>query len=248
MKKFDYENKIYLEKLNELSISYYSKYIKYIKKYLKEKDSVFLDVGCGNGVVLDELNKNKYIKGYGIDISNLFIKEAKSKGLKNVYHYKGDKLPFKNNFFELIGSFNVLEHTENPERFIKEQVSKLKLNGILIISCPNFLSVFFPSNHRKLKGIKNKIQNLFTIFNKIISPSYKFEMMPPVINENFEYDDDAIVVTNLLDIKRVLSRYNCKVIYESGFINYDSLIYRLINKLPLIKYVLPSCFIVAQKK
>lgn len=248
MSKFDYENKIYLDKLNELNISYYSKYIKYIKKYLREKNSVFLDVGCGSGVVLDELNKNKYKNGYGIDISNLFIKEAKLKGLRNVYYYKGEKFPFKNNFFDLIGSFNVLEHTKNPERFIKEQILKVKPNGILIVSCPNFLSVFFPSKHRKLKGIKNKINNLFTILKKIIFPSYKFNKMKPLIRKNFEYDDDAIVVTNLLDIKRVLLKHNCKVIYESGFINYDTLIFKVINLLPIVRYLLPSCFVVARKK
>lgn len=248
MKKFDYENKVYLDKLNDLSLSYYSKYIKYIKKYLINKNSIFLDVGCGNGIVLNEFKKARYGNGYGLDVSRLFIKEAKSKGLKNVYSYNGNKLPFKNNFFDLIGSFNVLEHTQNPERFIKEQVSKLKPNGFIIVSCPNFLSVLFPSNHRKLKGIKNKTKNLFSIIKKIIYPSSKFEKMSPIIRENFEYDDDAIVVTNLLDLKRVLSKYNCKIIYESGFINYDTFIYRIINKSPFIKYMLPSCFIVAQKK
>ncbi len=136
MNKFDYENKVYLEKLNNLKNSYYSKYIRYIKRYLKNNESLFLDVGCGNGAVLKELHK--YKNGYGIDISKLFIKEARSKGLKNVYYYKGDRLPFKDNFFDLIGSFNVLEHTSNPDRFIKEQVLKLKPNGYLIISCPNF--------------------------------------------------------------------------------------------------------------
>ena len=245
MNKFDYENKVYLEKLNNLKNSYYSKYIRYIKRYLKNNESLFLDVGCGNGAVLKELHK--YKNGYGIDISKLFIKEARSKGLKNVYYYKGDRLPFKDNFFDLIGSFNVLEHTSNPDRFIKEQVLKLKPNGYLIISCPNFLSVLFPSNHRRLKGIKNKSKNLFAIVEKIISPSNTFEKMPPLIRKNFQYDDDAIVVTNLLDLKRVLLKYNCEVVYESGFINYDTFIYRAINSLPFVRYLLPSCFIVAKK-
>ncbi len=247
MKEFNYENKVYLSRLNDLSLSYYSKYIRFIKKYLKDKNSVFLDVGCGNGVVLNEFNKDKYKNGYGVDISNLFVKEAKSKGLKNVYYYKGDSLPFRDNFFDLIGSFNVLEHTNNPDKFIKEQVLKLKSNGYLIISCPNFLSVLFPSNHRRLKGFKNKSKNLFANIKRIIFPSDKFEKMPPLIRKNFQYDDDAIVVTNLLDLKRVLSKYNCKVIYESGFINYDTFIYRAINLLPFVRYLLPSCFIVAKK-
>ena len=164
MKKFDYENKIYLDKLNDLSFSHYSKYIKYIKKYLPDKNSVFLDVGCGNGTVLKELKKNGYKNGFGAEISKLFIKQAKSKGLSNLAYYNGINLPFKDNYFDLIGSFNVLEHSEQPEKFLENQVLKLKKGGILIVACPNFLSVLFPSYHRRLKGIGNKTRNLLLIF------------------------------------------------------------------------------------
>ena len=247
MKKFNYENKIYLEKLNDLKLSYYSKYIKYIKKNLPEKSSTFLDVGCGNGTVLKQLNNKGYNKGYGAEISKLFIKATKSKGIDKVFLYDGIRLPFKNDFFDLIGSFNVLEHTQNPEMFLKEEINKLKNKGILIIACPNFLSVLFPSNNRRLRGVKNKLRNLFLIFRKILKKQEGFEKMPPVIAKKFEYDDDAIVVTNMIDLKYILRKNNCTIIYESGFINYDSVLFEIINMIPFIKYALPSCFIVAQK-
>ena len=247
MESFDYENKLYLDKLNDLNLSYYSKYIKYIKKYLGNENKTFLDVGCGNGSVLNIFNHEGYRNGYGIDISRLFIKEGREKGLKNLYYYDGTKLPFKENFFDLIGSFNVLEHTKEPEEFLKDQVSKLKKEGILIVACPNFISVLFPSYHRRLKGFKNKIHNLFLIFNKLLRNNSSFERMPPVIRKNFQYDDDAIVVTNLIDLKKVLGKSGCSIVYESGFINYDTLLYRMVNKIPFLKYLLPSCFIVAKK-
>lgn len=246
MKKFNYENKEYLHKLNELHLDYYSKYIKHIGQYIN-KDSKFLDVGCGNGVVLSELRKKGYKNGYGIDISKLFAKEARSKGLKNIYHYEGANLPFKDGEFDLIGSFNVLEHTSEPETFIKNQISKLKFKGILIVACPNFLSVLFRSNHRRLKGLGRKLSNLLIIISKLLSPVYSFERMNPVIRKKFEYDDDAIVVTNILDLKSILKKNNCRILYESGFINYDTVLFRTINAMPLARYLLPSCFIVAQK-
>jgi SAM-dependent methyltransferase len=246
MNKFNYENKQYLEKLDELPENYYSKYIIFIKKYINSDDK-FLDIGCGNGKILKLLQKDKYKNGYGVDISKLFINQAKKNGFKNAFYYDGVNFPFKSNYFDLIGSFNVLEHVENPEKFISSQVKLLKKNGYIIIACPNFLSVLFLNNHRRLKGIKNKIINLGLIFSKLLNPNSKFEMMPPVIKENFEYDDDAIVVTNIIDIRRTLQKNKCKVIYESGFINYDSNLYKLINLIPIIKYLLPSCFIVARK-
>lgn len=247
MRKFNYENKQYLEKLNELSESYYSKYILFIKKYLKSNESLFLDVGCGSGIVLRLLKSQGYENGYGAEISKLFIKEAKSRGLSNVYHYDGTNLPFNDQKFDLIGSFNVLEHTSEPETFIKNQISKLKFKGILIVACPNFLSILFRSNHRRLKGLGRKLSNLLIIISKLLSPVYSFERMDPVIRKKFEYDDDAIVVANLLDLKSILKKNNCRILYESGFINYDTVLFRTINAMPLARYLLPSCFIVAQK-
>ena len=247
MKKFNYENKQYLNKLDNLNISYYSKYIRFIKKYLPNKKSTFLDVGCGNGTVLNILSKSNYKNIYGIDISKLFIKYARSKGIKKVYYYNGKIFPFKDNFFDLVGSFNVLEHTENPEKFLKDQVALLKKGGHIITSCPNFLSVLFFNPHRKLRGIANKISNFMAILKKLFIHNLKFRRMKPLVRDNFEYDDDAIVITNMLDLKRILKSYDCTIVYESGFINFDRIIYRVINKLPMIKYMLPSCFIVARK-
>jgi 2-polyprenyl-3-methyl-5-hydroxy-6-metoxy-1,4-benzoquinol methylase len=248
MAKFNYENTQYLDKLNELKLSYYSKYVVFIKKYLKNKHSSFLDVGCGNGVVLKIFKDEGYDDGYGVDISKLFINDGKRKGLKNLYYYNGSKLPFKDNFFDLVGSFNVLEHTKEPEEFLKDEILKLKKGGILIVACPNFMSVLFPSYHRRLKGIKNKLHNLTLIINKLLTKSSEFERMAPLIRKNFQYDDDAIVVTNLIDLKRIVAGNGCSILYESGFINYDTLLFKMVNSIPLLKYLLPSCFIVAKKK
>lgn len=248
MKRFNYENKQYLEKLNELNESYYSKYILFVKKYLKSNSSLFLDVGCGNGFVLSKLRDEGYENGYGIDISKLFIKEARKKRIKNVSVYDGINLPFNDQKFDLIGSFNVLEHTSEPEAFIKNQISKLKFKGILIVACPNFLSSTIISPHPRVGGIVPKIRNFSLVHKKLLLGSGEsFETMEPIIRKNFEYDDDAIVITNLIDVKRVLKKNGCNIVYESGFINYDNFFARLLNSIPLIRYSLPSCFVVAKK-
>jgi SAM-dependent methyltransferase len=247
MNKFDYENKQYLDKLNDLKLSYYSKYVGFIKRYLKNKNSVFLDVGCGNGTVLKLLKEDGYRSGYGVDVSKLFIREGKKRGLKNLYYYDGMNLPFRNNYFDLIGAFNVLEHTKEPEGFLKDQIAKLKTGGFLIVACPNFMSVLFPSYHRRLKGIKNKLNNFRLIILELLSQNSTFERMPPVIRKNFQYDDDAIVITNLIDLKRIVVNNGCIIVYESGFINYDTLPFRMINNVPFLRYFLPSCFIIAKK-
>lgn len=244
---FNYENKTYLNKLEELHDAYYQKYILFFKKYI-EKDDNFLDVGCGAGTVLNALKKDGYINGYGCDISALFIKKAAFQGLKNVTAYNGKKLPYKNNFFNLIGSFNVLEHTQEPEQYLTEQISRLKKDGYLIVACPNFLTSILKSPHPRINGIKSKVKNIGRTVNKIFFDKKDvFERIPPIIRKEFQYDDDAIVITNLLVLRRNTRKNNCKIIYESGFINLDSRLTRLIDVVPFAKYFMPSCFIVAQK-
>lgn len=246
MQKFNYENKQYLKKLNELQNEYYSKYVSFFKKYLNVKDS-YLDVGCGNGVILSILSEDGYKNGFGCDISKLFITEAKKRGIKNVSVYDGVKFPYKDKSFKVVGSFNVLEHVENPNEFISSQLDLIKKNGYIIVACPNFLSVLFFSNHRRLKGFKNKLNNLRIIIHKLLNKNSTFEVIPPVKNKVFEYDDDAIVVTNIIDLKRCIEKENFEIIYQSGFINYDRPIYKFINKIPFMIYLLPSCFVVARR-
>lgn len=247
MTKFSYESINYLDSLNKLPESYYSKYVLFLMKNLSDKNGKFLDVGCGNGRVLELLKKEGYSRGYGVEISKLFVKESKSKGLE-VYLYDGINLPFKNNIFDLIGSFNVLEHSSEPELFLKNQIAKLRRGGVIIVACPNFLSVLFISKHRRLRGVGRKFLNLLTIFKKFLLPDSYFERMEPVLRKKFEYDDDAIVVTNLLDLETIFKKNKCRIEYESGFVNYDKPIFRLINSIPFMKYLLPSCFIVARKE
>jgi SAM-dependent methyltransferase len=247
MKQFDYENTQYLQKLNELPSLFYAKYISRIKQYVKTKNDVFLDVGCGNGFVLSSLAAKGYRNGHGVDISSLFIAAAKKRGVKHLYLYDGKKLPFKNNSFTLVGSFNVLEHTENPELFLREQFRTLMSGGYLLVACPNFLSAVMQSPHLRIKGMTNRIRNLFHMFVRLFVSSKKFEKMKPIKRDIFQYDDDAIHVTNLLNLRRILLDMNCTIIYESGFIQSDSKITHFIDALPILRYMMPSCFIVVRK-
>lgn len=248
MKKFNYENKTYLEKLGELDHEFYKKYISNIEKLSKNKTIKILEVGCGIGTVLKELKKNGFKNLYGVDISSLFINKAKKDGLKKVYKYDGINLPFSDNTFDLICSFNVLEHTEEPEEFLKEEIKKLKRKGYIIVACPNFYTPVLKTNHRRIHGFRNRILNIGRILIKSIIKNGKFERIPPVIKENFEYDDDSIVVTNPLDLNKFIKNNNCEVILESGFINKDDKLTKLIDKFALFRYAMPSCFVVARKK
>lgn len=248
MKKFNYENKKYLEKLDALSSDFYAKYLYNIGKYARNKKVKILDVGCGNGTVLNLLKESGYKNIYGVDVSGLFVANAKKKGLTNIFKYNGSKLPFQDFSFDIIGSFNVLEHTLEPEVYLEDQTRKLKRGGFLIVACPNFLTPILKTQHRRIAGIKNRIANMLLILSKLTRGNVDFfERLEPVNKRIFEYDDDSIVITNPLDLREILLKNNCSIIHESGFINTRNALSDFIDSIGILRYMMPSCFLVVQK-
>lgn len=242
MGKFNYENKNYLSKLDTINPFFYNKYLFFIKKYLR-KDGVFLDVGFGNGYVLSCLQKEGYKKTFGCEISRLFLKSS-SKKVKNLKIVIDNKLPYDDCSFDMVGSFTVLEHVDDPIHFLSEQIRVVKRGGYIIVVCPNLLGFFFSSS--RFESFE-KVKNIFKVFKKILSNTVEFEKIDPIIRNDFQFDDDAIVLTNLQDIRNFLLKINLKIIYESGFTYQENLFTKIIDLVPILKYFCQSCFIIIQK-
>lgn len=107
-----------------------------LEKLFKHSEYI-LDVGCGDGTVLDFLQKKLSVKGVGIDISENAVKLAKAKGLNVAVYNSEEKFPFKNNTFDAVFWGDNMEHLFDPQSCAKEIKRVLKKNGRLILSCPN---------------------------------------------------------------------------------------------------------------
>ena len=110
----------------------------FARKYVKDRK--VLDVGCGVGygsALLASIAKEVI----GIDISNEAIDYAKQNYLReNVRFHVGDAtdLDFlKDEQFDVIASFEVIEHVPNYFQYLSEVQRLLKDDGIFIISTPN---------------------------------------------------------------------------------------------------------------
>ena len=99
-----------------------------------------LDVGCGTGDLLNYLaKKNKESLLWGVDISDKNIKRAnKNKHSKREKFTKLDAntLPFKDNFFDEIYCYEVLEHVKNLDKVLDEIKRVLKNKGKFILTVP----------------------------------------------------------------------------------------------------------------
>jgi ubiquinone/menaquinone biosynthesis C-methylase UbiE len=130
------------------------------------KNKTVLDAGCGFGYDTDAIDKKK-AKVFGIDISGHIIKIAKEKypHLSKVFFVSDiKKIPFKDNFFDLIISKYAVHYLNNPDLAFKEFFRCLKKDGILIISVHHPMSVFFL---KKSKDYFKKKEITVKIFGKI---------------------------------------------------------------------------------
>ncbi len=108
------------------------------------------DIGCGNGVIIPELLKRKIKKYYGLDISSKLIAIAKKKYSSEVKKGKVEfkvgsalKLPYKDNFFDVIFSFATMHHlpsVENHLKFLTEIKRVLKIGGKAVVINWNLLN------------------------------------------------------------------------------------------------------------
>ena len=86
---------------------------------------MILDLGCGDGSLVKVLNTKKNITAEGIDID---------RGI----NFETDELPFKDNEFDIIIMYSVVEHIHNPGNIFTEAKRILKPGGKIIIITSNF--------------------------------------------------------------------------------------------------------------
>ena len=108
-------------------------------KFVHDKD--VLDIASGAGYGANLLAQTaRYV--YGVDISNEAIEYALRNYAKdNLKFIQGsvENIPFEANCFDIVVSFETIEHVDADAQriFLKEIKRILRHNGILIISCPN---------------------------------------------------------------------------------------------------------------
>lgn len=102
---------------------------------IRNRDRV-LDVGCGQGIMLKRMEKTYKIEGIGIDVSPVCINYAKKCFSDSHINYEvGDikKTLFESESFNLIVSFDVLEHIEAQKKALSEMARVVKPGGKIFI-------------------------------------------------------------------------------------------------------------------
>ena len=145
---------------------------------LIEKNTRVLDVGCGDGTLMEYLKYNKKIDIRGIEISKDNVQKCLSKGLAVIEgDAEKDLLQFPDSSFDFVILSQTLQAFLSPEIVIKELI---RVGKKAIVTIPNFgfwkvrLHLLFKGTMPVTKNLPNEWYNTPNLHMCTIKDFYNF--------------------------------------------------------------------------
>lgn len=189
--------------LSPLTIKRYNELLDQFEGF--RKTNRILDVGCGKGYFL-EVAKKRGWEVYGTEISNNMVNICLAKNIK-VHQGDLEQSSFPNDYFDIISSFEVIEHINNPQNEIFIFNKILRIGGLVYLTTPNFNSLL----RYRLKST----------YNVITFPEHLCYYTPSTINTiftKFGFKKQKIETTglSLTRFKTSRGRSNQKFVSEKS--------------------------------
>ncbi|MFA4956986.1 MAG: class I SAM-dependent methyltransferase [Candidatus Methanoperedens sp.] len=164
----------------QIGVDHFKIYVDYINKFKSISCSTILELGCGSGGSLPQLESHgARVIGIEIDPSLVKLTHSRLKTLNNAHCVQGDGfyLPFSDGTFDICIFSHVLEHVPDPHKMVEEIHRVLKVGGIALIEFPNRLyPIELHGNLVLIPYLPLKIARLYaTILRRMwfISDDYK---------------------------------------------------------------------------
>lgn len=186
-----------------------------------------LDVGCGPGnlsYAIRRVVKSEHI--YGIDVSEVMLKQN--------YHFRTTKsicgvierMPFKDETFDVVAGFSILHHLGNLTKGFKEIIRVLKVGGLFIFGEPIEPLKLSLWKSRLLYGPYSLLGRIFMaknkkelmVFGEVNFDNYTTEVHKPIRLEELTDLKGDFPIT--LDFKRsgvITSFLGTKMYHEKWF-------------------------------
>ena len=172
---------------NKPQTNYPKKLAKYlVKKYQINEGQKFLELGCGRGDFINEFFDLK-LDTYTIDSNDYYKNNLKTKNFFKVDITK-TKLPFDDNFFDVIYSKSFIEHFYHPEIIFDEAKRVLKKGGKFINLTPDWEIIykeFYDDYTHRTPFTINSLKDIYLINDFKNVEVAKFKQLPCLWNNNF---------------------------------------------------------------
>ncbi len=107
-----------------------------------------LDLGCGNGALLDYLQRHRGCTGYGVEIADANIQACIERGVNAIQFNLDEGLSmFADASFDVVLQIDTLQHLHNAETMLRETV---RVGKVGIVAFPNF--AHWPNRLSVLRG------------------------------------------------------------------------------------------------
>ena len=107
-----------------------------------------LDLGCGDGAMLDHLQRTRGCSGYGIEIADANVLACVQRGVNVVQLNLDEGLDmFDDASFDVVLQLDTLQHLRNAETMLRETA---RVGRMGVVSFPNF--AHWPNRLRVLRG------------------------------------------------------------------------------------------------
>jgi ubiquinone/menaquinone biosynthesis C-methylase UbiE len=208
---------------------------------LATAEGVVLDLGCGTGDTTRRLQAVG-CKAIGVDVSLLLLRgtRASSPETSPVFVVADiTRLPFRSGSANCVALHNVIEHVPNVDELLSEILRVLTPNGHAIVS-PNLLTPVKPVRHiLGVEGFSTKfygsylraawaiVANMFAIFRKLMASRPNFLYRTPILDDFQCPDDDAVYLSNPIDLYKWFASHGCAVTYLQFMPNHNRLTGRI---------------------
>ena len=107
-----------------------------------------LDLGCGNGALLDYLIRERGCSGYGVEIDDANVQACMARGVNVIQFNLEDGLAlFGDASFDVVLQIDTLQHLRNAEVMLRETA---RVGRIGVVAFPNF--AHWPNRLAVLRG------------------------------------------------------------------------------------------------
>jgi demethylmenaquinone methyltransferase/2-methoxy-6-polyprenyl-1,4-benzoquinol methylase len=133
MKRYDITSKLYDERYGEEQRRKYCRALQNVDV----KDMIVLDLGCGSGLFFSEI-AGKAETVIGVDVSLNLLQKAKEKAKNyrgvSVLRADADHLPLRNESFDRVFAYTVLQNIPKPKATLKEVRRVSKYKGKIVVT------------------------------------------------------------------------------------------------------------------
>jgi SAM-dependent methyltransferase len=206
---------------------YYSSLVEFVTRVVSPTNGStrrrLLDVGCGCGWSSFCFARAGY-RTSGVDL-NASVFEPPRNAELSLTEGSALSLPFQDESFDVVVTYQCLEHIPEPENALREMIRTCKPGGIICVVGPNLVSPFLPLKdigkdllrghitRRRTPGMPrhpygNTTVERFRAFffvsgllmKKLLDPDPGFDMRVPDTNPPFDADNDACYLCNPTDL------------------------------------------------